>query len=53
MGTMSWLPDLLGLPYNYHKQRGHFPRINHTREDIPMKKEVKNDGPINSHDFKI
>ena len=39
--------------YIYHNQRGHFPLINHTREDISMKKEVKNNGPINSHDFKI
>jgi len=38
MGTVSWLPDLLDLPYIYHKQRGHFPLINHTRDDIAMKK---------------
>jgi hypothetical protein len=51
--ALSWLPDLLGLPCIYHKQKGHFPLINHTGEGMSVKEEVKNNGPINSHDFKI
>lgn len=32
-----------------HKERGYFPLIDHDKEDIPVKKEVKED--INSHNF--